>query len=139
MNKTGFRKWMDLPKRHERNSLAGRAERKFSADGQSRTSSKRKVILVDEPISGPFALVKEWARNLKFATSWQQVTIQDITTLLLDIHEAANLQALVYVLLAITSQESIEFPESLVSLIKSRVIKSPRYQMAFKLVEVLQG
>ena len=66
------------------------------------------------------------------------MSCEEISDLLLDIHESANLQAILFLLLAITSQNEIDFPESLINLARKRVLKSPRYQMTLKLFDILQ-
>lgn len=148
MNKFGFRRWMDSPKKFSDSDIDMRKTMEgYIKDHEGLNESaisdidfhrKKEASFVEEPKTGPYQLLKEWARQLHFNVSWTTVSCEEISDLLLDIHESANLQAILFLLLAITSQNEIDFPESLINLARKRVLKSPRYQMTLKLFDILQ-
>jgi len=148
MNKFGFRRWMNLPKKCSGSDIDMRKTMEgYIKDHEGLNESAmsdiemyrtKQASFVEEPTTGPYQLLKEWARQLHFNVTWTTVSCEEISDLLLDIHESANLQAILFLLLAITSQNEIDFPESLINLARKRVLKSPRYQMTLKLFDILQ-
>lgn len=138
--KKGFRKWIDDPKFHKVDKDTKELlENLFKNDINFQVlSSHDKKAKILEPDSGPFALIKEWARQSYFDISWQAISVGRVADLLLNIHEQDNLQGIIYILLAITSKDQVDFPAGLINLVERKVLNSPRYKMVCKLLKVLK-
>jgi len=133
-NRYGFRKWMSYPKLHESHTDIKDITEKLKENEPAKDEKHKLPQITD----GVYVIIKDWLRSLHFNVSWHAITLQEITDDLMGIHEQQNLQALAYLILAITSTKEIELPTGITNLAKSRTLKLPRYQMMCRLLSIFQ-